>query len=132
MIYHELFDSEAFRSMKCAERALLLEFCRRYVPDFNEDVFVSTRDAAKRLHVHPDTARKAFYVLESRGFIKLISGALWQARIARKWRLTFLSYRGREPTDEWRDYKNPEPKSRGKLSQSKVQIPFIEAAKIDD
>ena len=92
---------------------------------------MSTRNAAKRLHVHPDTARKAFNKLESLGFIKLMRGALWQARLARLWRLTFESYKNQEPTDEWFDFKNPEPKARGRLPQSKVQVPFIDAARVD-
>lgn len=103
IVYRDWFESDAYRSLNCVQRSLLHELHALYLPSRN-DVFLSTRRAAKRLHVNADTARKAFHVLENRGFIKLINGHLWQQRKARTWRLTFMSYNNREPTDDWAAY----------------------------
>ena len=130
-IYQDMFNSDAFRSLNCKERCLLLELFAFYQPS-REDVFLSTRDAAKRLKIHRDTACKAFKTLEDRGFIRLTQGALWQARLTRTWRLTFMEYQGREPTDEWRDYKSKaDPKRSDKVSESSGRSWLIDAVKAD-
>ena len=132
--YRQVFESKAFRSLDCNARCLLNELHALYIPIRNEDVFLSTRDASRRLGIHPDTARKAFYALEAKGFIKLTRGDLWQQRLAREWRLTFESYRGREPSDEWAQYheSNTEPKSRGSLPQSEGQSRLKKLAEIEE
>ena len=131
-IFHEMFESDAYRSLNCVERCLLSELISLQIPGFREDVFLSTRHAARRLGVHPDTGRKAFHTLARKGFIKLTRGELWQARMAREWRLTFRSYRGREPSDEWRDFKKtPEPKQQVRLTQSKAQDNLNNLAETD-
>ena len=132
MVHHEIFDSPAYRSLNCTARALLHELQRRYVPSVNEDVFLSVRDAALALRVNKDTVGKAYAALSTSGFIVLTSHHLWQARQSRKWRLTFESYRGREPTDEWRLHKTPEPKSGDRLTQSRGQTALRDAAKVDE
>ena len=131
--YREIFESDAYRSLTCIERGLLLELQAHYLPS-RCDIFLSTRDAADRLNVHPDTAGRAFYALESRGFIKLRKGALWQQRISREWRLTFESYRNREPTDEWRQFRasDAEPNPRGSLTQKKVHNPMRWLVEVDE
>ena len=131
-IYREWFESDAYRELNCRERCLLHELQAKYIPGRNEDVFLSIRDSAERLIIHPDTACKAFYRLEELGFIKLTKGELWQQKRAREWRLTFESYRGREPTDEWRDYKKTgDPKPMHKLSYSEGQSSLDELAKVE-
>lgn len=129
--HYEIFESDAFRSLDCTARCLLFELRRHYIPGYCEDVFLSVRDAALRLRVNKDTAVRAFQTLADRGFIVLTSHPLWQQRISRKWRLTWEPYCGREPTDDWRNYKkNPEPKSGDRLTQSKGQSALQEAAKV--
>ena len=130
--HYEIFESEAYRSLNCNARCLLFELRRHYFPGQNEEVYLSVRVAASRLNVNKDTVTKAFQALADRGFIVLTNHALWQQRISRKWRLTWEPYRGREPTDDWRGYKNPGAKSGDKLSPSKVQNALQEAAKVDD
>ena len=132
--YKEIFESNAFRSLDCNARCLLHELHALYIPSRNEDVFLSTRDSARRLGIHPDTARKAFYALEAKGFIKLTRGGLWQQRLAREWRLTFESYRNREPSDEWAQYHEPntEPKPRGSLPQSEGQSGLKKLAEVEE
>ena len=130
--HYEIFESDAFRSLDCTARCLLFELRRHYIPGYCEDVFLSVQDASLRLRVNKDTAVRAFQKLADRGFIVLTNHALWQQRLSRKWRLTWEPYRGREPTDDWRIYKNPGAKSGDSLSLSKVQNAFQEAAKVDD
>ena len=132
MVPHEIFDSPAYRSLNCTARALLHELQRHYVPRINEDVFLSVRDGAHALRVNKDTVSKAYNTLEACGFIVLTSHHLWQASQSRKWRLTFEEYKYREPTDEWRLYKNPEPKSGDGMTQSRGQTALHDAAKVDD
>jgi hypothetical protein len=131
MFHHEIFESDAFRSLNCTARSLLFELLRHYKPS-SELVFLSVRVAGERLKVHPDTAAKAFSKLSDRGFIVLTSHALWQQRISRVWRLTWMSYKGLEPTDDWRVYKKAEPKKRDSLPQSKGQTALKEAAQVDE
>jgi len=124
-IYHQMFESDAYRALSPVARCLLQELHSFYLPGKREEVFLSTRDGAKRIHAHPDTVGRAFHDLERLGFIVLVQGSLWQQKLSRKWRLTFEPYRGREPTDEWRAVEIPEPKRRGKLPQSEGQSNLI-------
>ena len=131
MFHHEIFESAAFRSLNCTARSLLFELFSHYKPA-SETVYLSVRRAGKRLGVHPDTAAKAFSILSDRGFIVLTNHARWQQRIARKWRLTWQSFNGQEPTDDWRDYKNADPKVRDRLTVSKGQSAMEAAAQVDE
>jgi len=51
--------------------------------------------------------------------------------LSRKWRLTSQPFKGREPTDDWRGYKKPDPKKRDSVSQRKGQTALEEAAQVD-
>lgn len=132
-IYRDMFESDAYRSLRCVERCLLHELHALYLPSRN-DVFLSVRDAALRLSVHKDTASKAFHVLEKTGFIRLTRGELWQQKLSREWRLTFEPYKDREPTDNWRLFKKPDvaPNSKDKVSQLKGQNDLKMIAKRDE
>ena len=100
----QVFESDGFRALDCVSRSLLLELMSLYVPVHREEVFLSTRDAAKRLKVNKDTAASAFKTLEASGIIKLVTGAIWIHRQARTWRITFFSFGNREPTDDWKNH----------------------------
>lgn len=125
-LFHEIFESPAYRDLSTVERALLLEFQRIYLPSRNGVLSISTRNAAQRLNVSEDTACKAFYGLVSHGLLVLMEGHYWQQRKAREWRLTFEPCNNREPTDEWKFWKpdkpfsvprkNPRPEKRGQTA----------------
>jgi hypothetical protein len=66
-----LFDSPAYRSLSVVARCLYDELKRSYNGSNNGDVFLSVRDAAKKLHVGKSTASEAFKELEERGFTRL-------------------------------------------------------------
>ena len=132
MVHHEMFDSDAYRSLDCKSRCLLHELIRLYVPGFNEEVFLSVRDAATRICVNKDTVGSAFHELADRGFIVLLKHHIFIQRKCRKWRLTFEAFKGREPTDDWRSYALCEPKPRDSLTQSRGQSFLEEAAKAEE
>lgn len=67
---HEL-NSPAYRALTCTARALLVEFRALYNGQENR-VFMSVREAEKRLGVSQRPAQKALTELEEKGFIKLL------------------------------------------------------------
>jgi hypothetical protein len=109
----EMLDSPAYRDLKPADRCLLEEFQRIFMPHRNGALSISTRNAMIRLNVSEPTAIKAFKNLETHGFIVLMKGQLWQQRKAREWRLTFEPCNGREPTDEWRGWRKSPTEKKG-------------------
>lgn len=125
-----LFQSAAFRSLKCVERCLLLELYSLYLPS-RPDVFLSVKDAGKRLKVKPETAGKAFYALEEKGFIKLTRGELWQERVAREWRLTFKEYYQQPPTNDWKRYEKSDADRGTNLPQKSGQALFRTLAEVE-
>lgn len=129
-IDQSLFHSAAFRSLSCVERCLLLELYSLYLPA-RPDVFLSVKDAGKRLRVKPTTAGKAFYSLADKGFIKLTRGQLWQQRVSREWRLTFKEYYKQPPTHEWKLFKKSDAASETSLPRKSAQTPLRELAKVE-
>ena len=125
-----LFQSAAFRSLKCGERCLLLELYSLYLPS-RPDVFLSVKDAGKRLKVKPETAGKAFHVLEEKGFIRLTRGELWQERVSREWRLTFKEYNDQPPTNEWMKFGKSDTDSETRLPQKREQTLLQELSEVE-
>lgn len=70
MLYHSMADTEAWRTLKPAPRALYLEIKRNYNGHNNGKVLLSYRDAANRLNCCYNSVGKWFKELEKRGFIK--------------------------------------------------------------
>jgi hypothetical protein len=66
--------SEAWATLKPGPRALYIELKRRYNGGNNGRIILSHRDAAKALHVHPNTPGDWFKELEARGFIRVTQG----------------------------------------------------------
>lgn len=66
----------------------------------------SVKRAKDALGVSKPTAIKAFDELSNKGFIDLVNQHEWLNGRAREWRLTYLPYKGREPTDEWEDWRS--------------------------
>lgn len=67
---HEL-KSPAYRALTCTARALLVEFRALYTGQENS-VFMSVRDAGKRLGMSNKPAHKALTELEEKGFVRLL------------------------------------------------------------
>ena len=71
-------------------------------------VHYSTKRAEEAMQMSHPTVCKAFQELMDKGFIELIGLHDWMNGKAREWRLTWLPFNGREPTDEWQFWKPPD------------------------
>ena len=71
-----------------------------------EDIFMSNRRLAKDIGINKDTAGKALKRLEQVGLIRMVDESDWYGGMARSYRLTFMTYQGRQPTDEWSAFQN--------------------------
>jgi hypothetical protein len=89
-LYSWLLMSEAWRSLSCEARALLVELSAFYNGENNGALFLSIREAARRLNIGKSSAARAFAELTDRGFIRpLVKGAFSRkVRHATSWVLT--------------------------------------------
>lgn len=89
-LYHWLLTSPAWKSLGPVSRALYVELSSLYAGTNNGDLFLSVRDAGRRMNVDKNTAGRAFRELEDRGFIRpRQKGSFdWKARHATSWVLT--------------------------------------------
>ncbi len=69
-LYGWELKSVAYRSLSVAARSLLIELKALYNGGNNGDLFLSVREAARRLGVGKNRAGKAFRELRDRGFIR--------------------------------------------------------------
>lgn len=107
-LYDHLLDSDAWQSLKPAEIALYIALAKRYFGKNNGKISMSVRQAARIVHIHRDTAMKAFTTLEDRGFIKAIIKGSFDYKMphATTWLLTEYEYQGRAPTKDYLRWKN--------------------------
>lgn len=116
---HPILQSEAYRSLDCVARALLTELVMLENGRNNGSLYLSTRDAAARLGLS-DTrpAMRAFDDLVDRGLIMCTKDSSFNVKAgggsrARCWRLTWLAWNNRPPSNEWERYQAP-PKSKAR------------------
>ena len=107
--HREIYDSEAYRSLSFIERAALLHLMYHYIPDYREDIFMSNRRLAKDIGINKDTAGRALKRLDKVGLIQMVDESDWYQGTARSYRLTFMTYQRRQPTDEWVVFQNEGP-----------------------
>lgn len=90
-----------------------MELKELYNGSNNGDLFLSVREAAKRLGVSNNTASKAFKELEEKGFIIARQKGYFKqkTRHATSWILTEFKYNGQLPTKEFMRW-SPESKTR--------------------
>lgn len=107
-LYRWMMQSEAWRHLSLRARCLLIELYDLYNGANNGELFMSVRDAARRLAVSKNTAVRLFHELGDKGFIRARQRGsfAWKARHATSWILTEFGYAGQTPTKEfmrWRD-----------------------------
>jgi hypothetical protein len=112
-LMHWMLDTPAWRALTPAARALYVELARRYNSFNNGGISMSVREAAFLVHIAKDTASKAFYELEKKGFIKRnVCGSFnWKLKHATTWILTEFDLGDAPATKEfarWRP-ENSEP-----------------------
>ena len=108
---HKLSASPAYRSLNPTARALLVELAMMENGKNNGSLWLSVRDAAKRLGLADAKAiQGAFSALADSGFLAMTCNAYFNVRAsdvsrARCWRLTWLPVPGvAAPTNEWVRY----------------------------
>ncbi len=98
---HSLLSSNAYRSLSCTARALLVELVMLHNGENNGSLYLSVRDAAARLGLADHkAAMRAFDELEEMGLIVCTGEGYFHVKAsersrARSWRLTFEGGPGR-------------------------------------
>jgi hypothetical protein len=93
-LYRWELTSPAFRSLTTHARALLIELKSLHNGTNNGELFLSVREAARRLGVGKNLAARCFKELEERGFIRVSRPAAFNMKSASRrgeatsWRLT--------------------------------------------
>jgi hypothetical protein len=102
-LYRWMMKTPAWQSLNVGPRALLVELYNLYDGTNNGRLFLSVRDAAKRLHVSPNTVSLWFKKLIEVGFIKVAQRGAFslKARHATSWILTEFPIRNELPTKDF-------------------------------
>jgi hypothetical protein len=116
-----VFDMErpSWRTLSAGARALLIELKALYHGANNGELYLSVREAARRLNADKSTVSEWFWQLQDRGWIrpKVEAGFNWKtaarARMATCWRLTEFPTPGGSPTREFATWEGP-PQPRPK------------------
>ena len=100
-------NSDAWKALSCTAKCLEMELKMLYNGINNGDLFLSVREAAKRLDVASNTASKAFKELEEKGFIKVKQKGHfgYKIRHATSWILTEFEYNGQTATKDFMRWK---------------------------
>ena len=61
------------------------------------------------MNVSDNTVRKGYRELEEHGFLTFCNASSYMAGRATEYRLTIEPYKGKEPTDDWRDWRPGKP-----------------------
>jgi hypothetical protein len=98
-----MMKTPAWQSLAIGPRQLLVELYNLYNGSNNGQLFLSVRDAAKRLHVTPNTVSPWFGVLIETGFIKVAQRGTFslKSRHATSWTLTEFPLGDDLPTKEF-------------------------------
>ncbi len=101
-ISRAMLESNAYESMPATAKVLmqLLHIQWRN----NESIGYGVREAALKIGCTPNTASKAFKILQERGFIFCDEESFFNSKTgskAREWRLTWMPFLDKNPTHDW-------------------------------
>ncbi len=118
-LHRWLLNSPAYRALGCTARALLIEIYDLHNGMNNGELFLSVREAARRLGVWPNTALKAIHELEDKGFIrpKQRGSFDWKDGKATSWILTEFAHAGQLPTKDFMGWQ-PEGEKQKPVSEN--------------
>jgi len=105
-INRNLLNSTAYKELKPVDKVLMLLLHEQWRND--RPVAYGLREASKKIHCSINTASKAFETLRQRGFIECVEESQFNSRAgskARDWRLTWLPYLNKAPSNEWEKWK---------------------------
>ena len=95
-------ESYSYESMPATAKVLMDLLQMQWRND--RPVAYGVRQAGQKIGCKPETAGKAFKVLQDRGFIVCETESLFNSRTgskAREWRLTWMPFEHRNPTHDW-------------------------------
>ena len=115
-VTYEMLCSTAWRSLKGGDIKIYFELRRRFNGKNNGELFLSRSEACKLLGLGNGSAQSGFKRLEERGFIKIAKRGGFMGRQANQYILSEKSYKGNNPTNDWRSWRPP--KKRQKLDIS--------------
>jgi hypothetical protein len=137
-LYRWEIESAAYRSLSLYARCLLVELKALYNGANNGDLYMSVRDAARKLNTGMRQAMTAFRELEKKGFIKARQrGAFqWKQRLATCWLLTeydcdVTGHRATKDFMDWRPESEPKNKTRYPLRQQTVCSQAADSRKME-
>jgi hypothetical protein len=111
-LHRWLLRSAVYRSLGLAARCLLIELYDLYDGGNNGDVFLSIREAAKRLGIGKNRSHDAFRELEDRGFIRAKKRGVFTTREATTWVLTEFSFGNQPPTKDFMHWQSNDTTTR--------------------
>jgi len=88
----------------------------------DKPVSYGVREAAEKISCDVKTARKAFVMLREQGFITCVDESLFNSRTgskARNWRLTWMPYMDKSPTNDWEKLSNEKLNQRRDIPPNK-------------
>lgn len=97
-----MIESNAYYSLTARAKVLLTLLQLHWKND--TPVGYGIREAMEKIPCAKGTAQKAFQELEMAGFTEKVDDSLFNSRLGSKtrtWRLTWMPYKGKPPTNEW-------------------------------
>lgn len=98
----DIYTSHAWLALSPAATKLMCLLQIHWKND--KPVDYGVREAMAKIGCAKGTARRAFEELQKSGFIEMVDESMFSSRAhsrTRTWRLTWLPYKGRVPTNEW-------------------------------
>lgn len=124
-VRHYLWQTScpAWQSLSMNARCLEMELKALYDGTNNGKLFLSIREAAKRLGIADNTASKAFKELEEKGFIKSKQkGSFkWKTRHATSWILTEFEYNNQLATKDFMRWQPQEKNTDAKFNTDGIK-----------
>lgn len=99
-----MLDSTAYLALSPQAKVLMLLMQVHWRPD--QPVGFGVRQAEQSIPCSHKKAMKTFHELEEAGFIVMVDASLFCSRTqskTRTWRLTWLPWNSRPPTNDWED-----------------------------
>lgn len=108
--YRWQLESPAWQHLSLTARCLEMVLKALFNGLNNGEIFLSVREAARKLGVTPNTAQKAFRELEEKGFIraKQKGSFSWKTGKATSWILTEFDYNNMTATKDFMRWQPPD------------------------
>jgi hypothetical protein len=108
VLQRRMLESKAYLSLSPQSKTLMI-LMQIHWNNFNP-VDYGVREASKKIPCAFGTARKAFDELQKKGFIQMMEHSIFSTRIeskSRTWRLSWLPFGSKAPTNCWEKYTTP-------------------------